>query len=236
MKVIHKNTSRWIFDFGWLQAAHSFSFWEYFNPEKMGFWTLRVINDDIIAAWQWFWTHPHNNMEIITIVLSWALEHKDSMGNSWVIQAWEVQAMSAGSWVLHSEFNPSHIQETNSFQIWIQTKKNDIQPQYNQKKFLPENRKNNFQLLVSPNKSDKNVFINQDAYISRVDLEKWRSIFYKKHLENNGLYIMVISWNGIINGENLYEKDAIWITNENNIEIISESENFDVLILEVPMQ
>lgn len=236
MKIIHTGSSRWIFDFGWLQAAHSFSFWEYFDPSKMWFWTLRVINDDIIAAGQWFWTHPHNNMEIITIVLSWALEHKDSMGNSWVIQEWEVQAMSAGSWVLHSEFNPSHIQETNSFQIWIQTKKNDIQPQYNQKKFLPENRKNNFQLLVSPNKSDKNVFINQDAFISRVNLEKWRSIFYKKHLESNGIYMMSIYWNGTIYDETLHAKDAIGFTDENHIEIKSESDNFDVLILEVPMQ
>ena len=236
MKIIHTGSSRWIFDFGWLQAAHSFSFWEYFNPQKMWFWTLRVINDDIIAAWQWFWTHPHNNMEIITIVLSWALEHKDSMGNSWVIQEWEIQAMSAGSWVLHSEFNPSHIQETNSFQIWIQTKKNDIQPQYNQKKFSPENRKNNFQLLVSPNKSDKNVFINQDAYISRVNLEKWRSIFYKKYLESNGIYMMSIYWNGTIDDETLHAKDAIGFTDENNIEIKSQSEIFDVLILEVPMQ
>lgn len=236
MKYIHKDIDRGHLNFGWLQAAHSFSFWEYFNPQKMWFWTLRVINDDIIAAGQWFWTHPHNNMEIITIILKWALEHKDSMGNSWVIEAGEVQAMSAWSWVLHSEFNPSHIQETNSFQIWIQTKTNDIAPQYNQKKFLSENRKNNLQLLVSPDKNNDAVFINQDAYISRIDLENERSVFYKKHLETNGVYFMVISGNGTISWENLYHRDAIWITDENNIEIKSESEYFDVLILEVPMK
>lgn len=236
MKEVHREKSRWKFDFGWLKTAHSFSFWEYYNPQMMWFWTLRVINDDTISAWQGFPTHPHNNMEIITIPLEWSLSHKDSMGNWSIIESDEVQAMSAGSWVLHSEYNPQDLNSTQLFQIWIHTKYNNIQPQYNQKRFSEWWRKNKFQLLVSPEKKDDVVFINQNAYISRVDLEKWQSIEYKKHLADNWIYFLVISWDGIIDDELLKYRDAVWITQKDAIKIEASSQNFDVLILEVPMK
>lgn len=236
MKYIHRNQDRWHLNFGWLKTAHSFSFWEYFNPQKMWFWTLRVINDDIIQPGQWFWMHPHNNMEIVTLVFSGELEHEDSMQNSEVIKAWEIQAMSAGSGILHSEINPSHIQATSLFQIWIQTKTNDIAPQYNQKFFDAQDRLNKLQLLVSPNQEDNVGFINQDAYFSRINLQKDKTIEYKKYIPNNGIYIINISGSSQILWENLDQKDAIWIENEDNIEIQSLSDDADILILEIPMQ
>lgn len=236
MKVIHKEKNRWKFDFWWLKTAHSFSFWEYFHPEMMWFWTLRVINDDTIAAWMGFPTHPHSNMEIITIPLSWDLAHKDSMWNSSIITTWEVQAMSAGSGILHSEFNPSETHKTSLFQIWIQTKKHDIDPQYNQKKFSKNGRNNEIQLLVSPDKNKDTVYINQDAYISRISLENKKEITYQKYRSDNGIYFLVISWEWIILWGQLESRDALWVVHTDNIKIESTSKKFDVLILEVPMK
>jgi redox-sensitive bicupin YhaK (pirin superfamily) len=234
MKNIHKNKGRWSVDIWWLQSKHSFSFWEYYNPNMMWFWSLRVINDDVIWEGMWFWTHPHNDMEIITIPLSGSLKHKDSMWNESIINTWEVQAMSAGTWILHSEYNPSNTQETQLFQIWILTRKNHIEPQYNQMNFNESDRLNKIQLLVSPDKTDNVVLINQDAYISRVKLETWKTIDYNIKNKNNWIYFIIISWKGKIAWIQLDLRDAIWITNEAKV-LLQADTQFDILILEVPM-
>ncbi len=200
----------------------------------MWFWTLRVINDDWVAAWEWFWKHPHKNMEIITIPLSWALKHQDSMGNYEELPVWEVQSMSAGSWVLHSEMNASDVHPVEHFQIWILTRKDNIAPQYSQKSFSPEKRINTWQLLAWPDSDWENVLINQDAYISRAILESWKTLNYRKYNSSNGVYLMNID-GSIQVWENILEKrDAIWILWNEEI-IISPEIDSDILLLEVPM-
>jgi redox-sensitive bicupin YhaK (pirin superfamily) len=235
MKIIKYNEkNRWKVDIWWLQSAHSFSFGQFFDPNLMWFWKLRVINDDIIAEWKWFWMHPHNNMEIITIVTKWSIKHEDSMWNSGIINQWEVQAMSAGSWILHSEYNPSSDSKTELFQIWIETKHNNIAPQYNQHKFLEYNE-NNIQLLVSPNNLDNAVYINQNAYISRGTINKEWVIQYKKYIHENWIYVLNIKWSINIDNNILNKRDAIWIIDWDNIVIEWISDNSELLIIEVPM-
>jgi redox-sensitive bicupin YhaK (pirin superfamily) len=234
MILIHKNKDRGRVNIGWLQSNHSFSFWEYYNPNMMWFWSIRVINDDIIWEGMWFWTHPHNDMEIITIPLSGSLKHKDSMWNESIITTGEVQAMSAWTGILHSEFNPSNTNNTELFQIWINTRKNHIEPQYNQKLFSEIERYNKIQLLVSPNREDNVVFINQDAYISRSNISKWTNVIYDIYNKNNWIYILVISWEWEISWEKLEGRDAIWITWVDNVSLNATSD-LDIIILEVPM-
>jgi redox-sensitive bicupin YhaK (pirin superfamily) len=234
-KYIHREENRWKFNFWWLQAAHSFSFWEYYNPEMMWFWKLRVLNDDIIWESGGFWMHPHNNMEIVTIPLSGSLEHKDSMRNHSTIHTWEVQAMSAWTGILHSEFNPSDTEKTQLFQIWIETKVLNISPQYNQKKFTESDRKNNIQTIVWPIQSENTVFINQDAYFSRANLDKWTSLEYTRKINTNGIYIISIEGEIEIENEILWSRDAIWLDAVDRVTIKWISDMSDILIIEVPM-
>ena len=235
MKIIKYNEeNRWKVDIWWLKSAHSFSFWEFFNPQLMWFWKLRVINDDIISKWMWFWMHPHNNMEIITIVLKWSIQHEDSMWNIWVIHQWEVQAMSAGTGIFHSEYNPSNEIDTQLFQIWIETKHRNIQPQYNQKAFDTIND-NHIELLVSPNIQDNIAYINQDAYISQWQVNKDNIIEYKKYNNNNWIYILNIHWSITIEDNSLNYRDALWIIDVENIKIKWISDSSQFLIIEVPM-
>lgn len=179
--------------------------------------------------------HPHNNMEIVTIPLSGSLEHKDSMGNHSIIHTWEVQAMSAWTGILHSEFNPSDADKTQLFQIWIETKFPNISPQYNQKKFHLSDRKNKIQTLVWPLKSVETVFINQDAYFSRVHLDQWVSLEYKRKINTNGIYIISIEGKIEIENEILWNRDAIWLLDIDRVNIKWISNISDVLIIEVPM-
>lgn len=233
-KIIHKADTRGSADHGWLKAKHYFSFARYFNPDRMGFGTLRVINDDIISPSMGFGTHPHDNMEIITIPLEGELAHQDSTGNGEVIKPGEVQVMSAGTGIWHSEFNNSEFIETKLFQIWIIPNQNGHEPRYGQKYFSSVDRKNKFQLLVSPNKDQDELWINQNAYITRIDLDPDKNIVYEKFDNSNGIYFVVISGEMQIANENLSEKDAIGIVNGNNINIKSKRE-CKLLILEVPM-
>lgn len=232
--TVHKADERWSSDIGWLQSKFSFSFAEYYNPKMMWFWTLRVINDDIIGVSKWFWMHPHSDMEIISIPLSWSLSHVDSMWNTTEIIAGEVQAMSAGTWIFHSEMNKSQNNIIESLQIWILTRTNWIKPSYSQKQFFDEDRKNKIQILVSPYDNEKIVKINQDAYISRLNLLEWNIVEYKKYREENWVYIFLISWNIQIWEYKLEKRDALWIINIDKIDLTSIHDS-DVLILEVPM-
>jgi hypothetical protein len=232
--VIHKASERGIAEFGWLHSRHSFSFGEYYNPEKMGFGLLRVLNDDIIEAGEGFGTHPHNNMEIISIPLEGALEHKDSMGTGSVIKAGEIQVMSAGTGITHSEFNPSKVEDGKFLQLWIIPKERNIKPRYDQKRFNFDNLKNETITLVTGNKSESTLYIHQNAAVSFGKLDKENKLIYKNLYKGNGAYLFVVE--GSINFENneLGKRDAVGIFETDEFTIIASS-NASFLIVEVPM-
>lgn len=191
-KIFHPANERGHADHGWLNAWHSFSFANWHEASKMHFGLLRVLNDDTIAPAMGFGTHPHDNMEIVTIPLKGVLEHKDSIGNIGQIKPGEIQSMSAGTGVLHSEYNGSKTEETKLFQIWIFPKVKNIVPRYEQKTFSLEGRKNKFQTLVSPEKSSETMWINQDAFFSLGNFEKGKTVDYIMNLKGNGVYIMLV--------------------------------------------
>ena len=216
---------------GWLQAAHSFSFASYYDPKKMGFETLRVLNDDRIGAGGGFGSHPHENMEIVTIPLEGALEHKDSMGNIGVIKKGEVQVMSAGTGVVHSEYNASATEPASTLQIWVETKTNGIDPYYDQKKF--EFTQRGWTLLVSPDGRDQSLKINQDAYFSIGNFKENEKVEYKKNLGTNELFIFLIAGSITTEGTKLGRRDGLGVTGKQKIEI-DVLEDSEILILEVP--
>ena len=221
-------------DIGWLKANFSFSFGPYYNPKKMNFGVLRVLNDDIIAAGGGFGTHPHDNMEIITIPLKGALEHKDSMGNIGVIQAGEAQVMSAGTGVMHSEYNHSHTNDANTLQIWLFPKEMNIEPRYDQKNFTNKLKLNELTTLISPEKTSDTLWINQDATFSMGDFEAGETINYTMKTPGNGAYIFVIVGSAKINGQQLNKRDAIGVYDTGSLFI--ETEAFTrLLIMDIPM-
>src|ERR1700752_1799615 len=205
--ILHKAATRGHANHGWLNAYHSFSFAGYYNPERTHFGMLRVLNDDTIAAGMGFGSHPHDNMEIVTIPLSGVLEHKDSMGNIGQIKPGEIQAMSAGTGVYHSEYNGSKTEATKLFQIWVFPKVRNIAPRYDQRKFDVADRKNKFQTIVSPEKSDKTMWINQDAFFSLGNFSKGMTIDYKMNLKGNGVYFMLVEGEIEIDGQKLSRRD-----------------------------
>lgn len=232
--IIHKAASRGHADYGWLKTNYSFSFSGYYNPERIHFGMLRVLNDDIVDPGMGFGTHPHENMEIITIPLSGSLQHKDSTGTSSIINANEVQVMSAGSGIQHSEFNPSNKEIVSLFQIWIFPKVKNVAPRYGQNIFLENDRINQWQLLVSPDKTNNSLWIYQDAFISRIKITKKKDVHYMPFINGNGMYLMAIEGNISINGEKLETRDAVGISDTNEIHIKSEG-IADLLMIEVPM-
>ncbi|MEP1033549.1 pirin family protein [Ekhidna sp.] len=231
--VIHRANSRGSTNFGWLNSKHTFSFGQYFDPERMNFGMLRVLNDDIVKGGAGFPPHPHSNMEIVSIPLSGALTHNDSTGMEKVINSGEVQIMSAGSGITHSEYNASKTDDVNFLQIWVIPKEDNIKPKYDQKFFRRAERKNTIQPVVSPGK-DGGLWINQDAWFSLADLEAQKSIHYTINKEDNGVYVFVIDGEIIIEGETLSKRDAIGIQDITEIEVIAR-DNSKVLLIEVPM-
>ena len=233
--ILHKASSRGHADHGWLNAYHSFSFANWYNPERIQFGMLRVLNDDTIAAGMGFGTHPHDNMEIITIPLEGDLAHKDSMGNSSTIKTGDVQVMSAGTGIQHSEFNPNHNQHTKLFQIWLFPKYRNVEPRYQQITLDTAKQKNNFAQILSPNPDDEGVWIHQDAwfYLSDFDKDLSKKLALKK--EGNGFYIMNIEGEIEVNGEKLEKRDAIGIWETNEIEIKANT-NARFLVMEIPME
>jgi hypothetical protein len=232
--IIHKAKDRGVAEFGWLHSRHSFSFGEYFNKDKMGFGLLRVLNDDIIEPGEGFGTHPHNNMEIISIPLEGSLEHKDSMGTGSVITPGEVQVMSAGTGITHSEFNPSKIEDGKFLQLWIIPKERSIKPRYDQKRFDFDKLKNEIITLVTGNNSDSSLYIHQNAAVSFGKLDKGNKLIYKNLYKGNGAYLFVLE--GSINFENdeLGRRDAAGIFETDEFKLVALSDaNF--LIVEVPM-
>ncbi len=235
--TIHKANERGHADHGWLNAYHSFSFAYYHNPEKIHFGMLRVLNDDIVEAGMGFGKHPHDNMEIITIPLRGQLQHKDSMGNSSVIKTNEIQVMSAGSGVEHSEFNPSETEKVNLFQIWIFPDKRDVEPRYDQKVFEPSDRKNKLQTIITPknNNTDCEMWIHQNAYLSLGNFDAEKEFTYNIKSKGNGLYVMVVEGKLEIGGEVLGRRDAIGIEEADKINFTAK-ENSELLLIEVPMK
>ena len=232
-KTIHKAVSRGLANHGWLKSFHTFSFANYFNPERMNFGMLRVLNDDIVQPKMGFGTHPHKNMEIISIPISGALSHKDSMNNQRSIEVGEVQVMSAGTGLTHSEFNDSKTTETNFLQLWIIPEKNEVTPYYNQKKFEESERKNKFQTLVSP--KDKQVEgslpINQQGYISMIDLENNFEIEYDL---KNSAYFFLIDGEVSIADEILNNRDAIGIEDVEKVSVKALKKS-KLLVIDVPL-
>ena len=233
--IVHKANERGHANHGWLNAYHSFSFANWYNPEKVQFGMLRVLNDDTIAAGMGFGTHPHDNMEIITIPLEGDLAHKDSMGNGTTIKSGDIQVMSAGTGIQHSEFNPNHNHHTKLFQIWLFPKYRNVEPRYQQITLDQSLQKNDFAQILSPNPDDAGVWINQDAwfYLSDFDKDFSKKLSLKK--EGNGFYIMNIEGEIEVNGEKLERRGAIGIWETNEIEIKANS-NTKFLVMEIPME
>ncbi len=233
--VLHKADSRGHADHGWLNAYHSFSFASWYNPDRVQFGMLRVLNDDTVAAGMGFGTHPHDNMEIITIPLEGDLAHKDSMGNAATIKTGDVQVMSAGTGIQHSEFNPNHDQHTKLFQIWVFPKYRNVTPRYQQITLDATEQKNNFAQILSPTAEDAGVWIYQDAwfYLADFDADFSKKLALKK--EGNGFYIMNIDGEIEVNGERLEKRDALGLWDTNEIEIKATT-NAKFLVMEIPME
>ena len=231
--TIHKANTRGNVNMGWLNANHSFSFGQWYNPERVHFGKLRVLNDDIVQAGKGFGKHPHDNMEIVTIPLQGALEHNDSTGGHGVIYKNDVQVMSAGSGIEHSEFNHSKIEDANLLQLWVFTNNKNAVPRYDQKTFNSKDRHNKFQIVVSPY-GNEGLWIYQDAWFSLGNFDSEISSTYTINKTGNGVYIFVIEGEIEIDGNILSKRDAmgVWDTDSINIKTNSNSE---ILLVEVPM-
>ena len=234
--VFHKNSQRGFADHGWLKATHSFSFANYYDNEKIHFGKLRVLNDDLIAPSKGFDLHPHQNMEIITIPLSGAVLHGDNMGNKEIISEGDVQVMSAGTGIWHSEFNASDSKDLKLFQIWIFTDKNGHKPRYEQKTFSLDGRINTWQLLVSPKNNNGGLWINQKAFISVIHTNNLSSVDYPLNYPGNGVYFMLIEGELDISGIEMKDRDAIGIWDFSDPVQIICKENSKILAIEVPMR
>jgi len=232
--IIHKAGSRGHADYGWLKTNYTFSFANYYDPGRVHFGALRVLNDDFIDAGMGFDRHPHDNMEIVTIPLKGKLEYKDSMGNTMQILSGDVQIMSAGTGIFHSEYNPDPDQPLRLLQIWIYPKLKNITPRYDQKTYSASDRKNNWQRVVSPNENDA-VWINQDAWFSLLSLEKEKLAEYQFQKEGNGAYVFLMEGSTIISGTQLDRRDGggFWETNALSFTAL---ENSEILLMEIPMQ
>ena len=232
--VIHKAETRGQANHGWLNSHHTFSFANYHNPERMHFGVLRVLNDDQVQAGQGFGTHPHDNMEIISIPLEGDLEHKDSMGNIAVIQEGDVQILSAGTGITHSEYNKNSSKEVKFLQIWIFPNKKNLTPRYDQISIRDIQKENEFYQVLSPNKDDQGVLINQDAWFHIGKFDKGHAAEYTLKKEGNGVYAFVLEGDLEINNEKLTKRDGMGIWDTESI-TVKASENTRVLLMEVPM-
>jgi redox-sensitive bicupin YhaK (pirin superfamily) len=233
--VLHKANERGHADHGWLNAYHSFSFANWYNPDKVQFGVLRVLNDDTVAGGMGFGMHPHDNMEIITIPLEGDLAHKDSMGNSETIKFGDVQVMSAGTGVRHSEFNPNADKRTKLLQIWLFPNKQNVEPRYQQITLDVNDRQNKLQQILSPNPNDAGVWIHQDAWFHLGKFEKGLTENYTIKREGNGVYAFVISGSVTVNGQLLETRDALGVWNTENLEITSTSDA-EILLMDIPME
>ena len=232
--TLHKADTRGHANHGWLDSHHTFSFAGYYDPTRVHFGMLRVLNDDIVKGGAGFGQHPHDNMEIISIPLKGALEHGDNTGGHGIIRSGEVQIMSAGSGISHSEKNASKVEDVNFLQIWVFPKERNIKPRYDQKLFGPDDRKNKFQAVVSPEKNDSSLWINQDAWFSLGNLSKGVSSEYAVQKTSNGVYVFVIEGEVTVDGQKLNKRDGLGVWDTDRISI-NANVDAEVLLIDVPM-
>ena len=234
--ILHTSDSRGDANHGWLHSKHSFSFANYYNPEKIHFGVLRVLNDDFVAAGMGFGLHPHDNMEIISIPLEGDLEHQDSMGNNTVIQHGDIQVMSAGTGIKHSEYNKNKDKPVKFLQIWVIPNKKDVTPRYDQITLDPKDRINKLQQVLSPNPEDAGVWIHQDAWFHIGKFDQDAQVSYNIKKAGNGMYAFVLYGAFEIAGQKLNERDALGITDFDQFELKALTPNAEVLLMELPMQ
>lgn len=233
--VLHRSNTRGHANHGWLDSHHTFSFASYYNPDRMHFGALRVLNDDVVSAGRGFGTHPHDNMEIISIPLEGDLEHKDSMGNTTVIKQGDVQVMSAGTGIYHSEYNKNADQQVKFLQIWVFPYKKDVEPRYDQITLDQEKLRNNLVQVLSPNPEDEGVWAHQHAWFHMGELEAGFETAYTLKDPANGVYAFVIEGDVTINGQLLHKRDGLGAWEATELQIKADS-NARLLLMEVPMQ
>ena len=233
--VLHKADTRGDANHGWLQSKHSFSFANYHNPERMHFGVLRVLNDDIVAPGMGFGTHAHQNMEIISIPMEGDLEHKDSMDNVAVIKSGDIQVLSAGTGITHSEYNKNKDKEVNFLQIWVFPKEKNVTPRYDQITLDVSDRNNKFQQVLSPNPDDSGVWIHQNAWFNMTNLSEGKELTYQlNNPEENGVYAFVLKGNATINNQPLNKKDGFGIWDIAALDIKADTDA-EILLMEIPM-
>lgn len=233
--ILHKAETRGNADHGWLKSKHTFSFANYFNPDRMHFGVLRVLNDDSVEGGMGFGTHPHDNMEIISIPLEGDLQHKDSMNNVAVIKSGDIQVMSAGTGIYHSEYNKSEDKLVKFLQIWMFPNKKNVTPRYDQITLNLADRHNNLQQILSPSKDDAGVWVHQDAWFSLGKFDKDFSLQYQTKRKQNGVYIFVLKGDLIINNTTVNTRDGIGLTNIENFNIKALTQDAEILVMDVPM-
>lgn len=232
--ILHKASSRGHADHGWLNSYHTFSFAGYYEPNRIHFGALRVLNDDTVAAGMGFGKHPHDNMEIISIPLEGELQHGDNMGNTTVIKKGDVQIMSAGTGVVHSEKNNSENSPVQFLQIWVFPNKKNVEPRYDQKSFSDEEMKNRLLTVVSPMGNTEGINIHQDAWFSLGKLDPQTRLDYSLHNKNNGVYAFILEGDVHINGTELNRRDGLGITETESLTIKADTNAF-ILLMEIPM-
>jgi quercetin 2,3-dioxygenase len=233
-QVLHKSGTRGTANHGWLRSSHTFSFANYYDSERKNFGALRVLNDDVVEAGMGFGRHPHDNMEIISIPLEGDLEHKDSMGNTTVIKNGDIQVMSAGTGIFHSEYNKNKDREVKFLQIWVFPNKKNVSPRYDQISLKEEDRQNKLQQILSPNPDDAGVWIHQDAWFHLGKFDEGISLDYTLKKQGNGVYAFVLNGDLTINDQSLSARDGfgIWEVEKLTIKSTTPSE---LLLMEVPM-
>ena len=232
--ILHKADSRGHANHGWLNTFHTFSFADYYDPKKMNFGVLRVLNDDTVSAGMGFGKHPHRDMEIISIPLEGELQHGDNMGHEGIISKGEIQVMSAGTGVLHSEKNASNEQPVKFLQIWIFPRTDGLSPRYDQMSIAGNEKKNDFQQILSPNPDDEGVWIHQDAWFHLARFDKGVAKTYRLKKEGNGVYIFVIEGKARIGGQTLEWRDGYGLYDATEL-TLEATEDAEILIMEVPM-
>lgn len=233
--ILHKAESRGHSNHGWLDTHQTFSFASYYNPDRMHFGVLRVLNDDVVDPSKGFGTHPHDNMEIISIPLEGDLEHKDSMNNVAIIKKGDIQVMSAGTGIYHSEFNNNQDKPVKFLQIWLYPNRKSVIPRYDQITLKPQDRHNKFQQILSPNTTDEGVWIYQDAWFHLGIFDNKFTSTYQIKKKGNGVYAFIIKGSFLINGTLLNEKDGMGIWDLASLEVISQLDASEILLMEVPM-
>jgi quercetin 2,3-dioxygenase len=232
--VIHRAETRGHANHGWLDSYHTFSFGQYYNPERMHFGVLRVLNDDKVAGGKGFGTHPHDNMEIISIPLKGELQHQDSMGNVHVISEGDVQVMSAGTGITHSEYNKNAQEDVEFLQIWVYPNKRNVVPRYEQLSFKKEDRTNKLQQVISPNQGEEGVWIHQEAWFYLGNFEQGKQVDYTIKKAGNGVYLFVLEGSLEVEGNLLQRRDGIGIYGTDAIKLETKT-NTEFLLTEVPM-